>query len=237
MQYSIYEENLSAPRLKRYKNACNENREQAVELYKLNILLSLRLYGYLSIFEVVLRNRVDRHLRNQYKNQSYLKDQLDDPKGFLHEKKLNSQKMKVESAIIDIKRSGLSFSHERLVAALSFGFWTEMFGKYSFLAVRRTLLNIFPKKPSQTNRDDIYAILTRIRKIRNKIAHHEPICFRVKTQNNIIVTEITTERATQLLDDITRLYSYMNINYKDLINDLPNPIEAIEKIENLRSEI
>ena len=54
-----------------------------------------------------------------------------------------------------------------------------------FYAGGQSLLKIFPAKPTssptvQYNHKYVFNELERINKIRNRIAHHEPICFKLK---------------------------------------------------------
>ena len=64
----------------------------------------------------------------------------------------------------------------RIVAALSFGFWTAMFGPH-YEGLWRKALHRIAAKPDGTRlrRKDFSGPLTSIRTIRNRIAHHEPI--------------------------------------------------------------
>src|SRR5450631_1954862 len=55
---------ISKPRYLRYFNACGD-RETALALYRANIALSQQLYGVIGIFEVILRNSIDRHMINR----------------------------------------------------------------------------------------------------------------------------------------------------------------------------
>ncbi len=61
MSYNQYEILLSAPRLAKYKAACAGHEGKALTLYRANIRLSQELYAVIGLFEVVLRNHIDRH--------------------------------------------------------------------------------------------------------------------------------------------------------------------------------
>ena len=57
-----------------------------------------------------------------------------------------------------------------------------MFSGPQYVATGQRLLTVFPAKPKSTpdlriDNRFIYNELDRINKIRNRIAHHEPICF------------------------------------------------------------
>ncbi|WP_051038197.1 hypothetical protein [Thalassoporum mexicanum] len=56
---------------------------------------------------------------------------------------------------------------------LNFGFWVALFaGRYDVTLWRSALFRIFPKG---TRRKQVHSQLSRIRDLRNRIAHHEPI--------------------------------------------------------------
>src|SRR5258708_26077844 len=65
---------------------------------------------------------------------------------------------------------------------MDFGFWRYTFARHQFFAGGQSLLAIFPSKPisTRTNRYDhnyVFAELEKINLFRNRIAHHEPVCF------------------------------------------------------------
>ena len=51
MNYTDYENALSAARLNRYKNACGGNTNKALTLYRNNVKLCQRFYGILSVID------------------------------------------------------------------------------------------------------------------------------------------------------------------------------------------
>lgn len=79
-----------------------------------------------------------------------------------------------------LKKRNLSIdSHcsDKLVSVLSLGFWVDMFSSHSFLSGNQTLLKIFPNKEKGIGRRIVHKELDKIRIFRNRIAHHEAICF------------------------------------------------------------
>lgn len=81
---------------------------------------------------------------------------------------------KIQSAIKDL---GNKYSPDKLIASLSFGFWVTMFNKSGFNAGGKTLLKIFLRKEKGLGQKEVYKELRQILNFRNRIAHHEPICF------------------------------------------------------------
>ena len=76
-----------------------------------------------------------------------------------------------------IQKLGIEYTHDRLIAKFTFGFWTYQFASKEFAAAGSTLLNIFPKRPFGTNQKTVFKSLNKINDLRNRIAHYEPICF------------------------------------------------------------
>ena len=65
---------------------------------------------------------------------------------------------------------------------MEFGVWKYMFSNVVYALMGQSLLHIFPNKPTSTRQhryDNSYIFqeLDYINKLRNRIAHHEPICF------------------------------------------------------------
>ena len=64
----------------------------------------------------------------------------------------------------------------RVVAELNFGFWVALFAKrYDMRLWRARLSGLFAPSPS---RPELYGQLDRLRTLRNRVAHHEPILQR-----------------------------------------------------------
>jgi hypothetical protein len=156
---------LSDDRLKPYRMSVGGDNERAIRLYEQNTLLAESLYGILQGLEVALRNSIHARLsagfgRTDWWNAVQLKTE---------------QAMMLRSAEESLQRAGKPLEASRIVAELSFGFWTGLTGpRYSDLW-RDHLVKIFPRRPLQ--RADVQLRLNSIRKLRNRIAHHEPILF------------------------------------------------------------
>src|SRR6187402_3060301 len=64
---------ISAPRFNRFLLACRNDRRRAEKLYRLNLRMSQKMYAVLGIFEVVLRNAIDKHYAS-IKGPNWLED-------------------------------------------------------------------------------------------------------------------------------------------------------------------
>lgn len=110
--------------------------------------------------------------------------------------------------------------------------WRFMFAQNQFNATGRVLLRVFPSKPTSTpaiqyNNTYIFNQLAQLNDIRNRMAHHEPICFLpghpVKN----------TTYARQHYNLILQLFQWMQIDEAallyglDHINDVCNEIDSL----------
>lgn len=159
---------LSLERFGRYLAWAQGDRGRAIEFYTLNTRISESLYTPLQSLEVSLRNRIH----------AVMTEALGDEGWFYRTGVLlnDRQPEQLAKAIEDLKAVNKTPTPGRTVAALSFGFWTAMFGP-DYEGLWRATLRRIASKPDGTGlrRKDFSGPLTPIRTIRNRIAHHEPI--------------------------------------------------------------
>jgi hypothetical protein len=222
VRYSDFEYILSTPRLRRYLFATGNTR-RAVTLYRKNILLSQKLFAVVSCFEVALRNKIDRHYLECHGNDWIVKS-VD---GMFSDGNPNVQK-KIEEKV---KMLGRAYSHDKLVAEMEFGFWRYLFAPAQFKAAGSSLLKIFPGKPKsniliQYNHTYVFEALQKINKLRNRIAHHESICFGKATST--VDTRYVRERYTLIL----QLFQWMSIDEKSLMHGLDHVLLVCNDIDS-----
>jgi hypothetical protein len=169
------ERSLSVERFSGYVRSANGDRALAIRLYERNTRLSESLYGVVQGLEICLRNAVDRIFRSAY-----------GPDWYDHMPTLMYPlPQKLADAKQSILRHGKLLTPGRVVAELSFGFWTALFGrKYETRLWVPHLHKAFPnairptasrKKSIAMDRADVAHRLESVRQLRNRIAHHEPI--------------------------------------------------------------
>jgi hypothetical protein len=222
MKYDKYEQALSKPRLEKYKIACRGDKNKALVLYCYNIKLCQKFYGILSVLEVVLRNAIDKHNRTCLSDSDWLMTQATN--GFL----VNYQDsiFKERGKLVN---NG-NYTHDNLIASLSFGIWTFMFSRNCYKNSGKTLLQIFPNKTHGLNQREIYDDLDKIRLFRNRIAHHESLCFSRSG-------EIYTDYIQQVYDLIIRYIEFMGYRTDELFYGVETPISIIAKIKKLEVSI
>jgi len=223
MLYSDFERLISTPRIAKYLSACGNNTRKAMTLYRANIRLSTEIFSILCLFEIALRNAIDRHYRVTLGN-NWLFDAAQPGTGYLHavgcEKSLNS----VENVITNL---GVYYTHDKAIAELTFGFWTYQFASKEFAAAGSTLLQILPGRPFGTNHTKVFKKLTSINRIRNRIAHHEPICFGAPLS-------ISAAYATQKYNQIMEVLQWMGVDTKAFLYGIDAFQQEKQCIEGLQ---
>lgn len=170
MNFKISQKLFSMPRMRKYLNACNGDKRVTMQLYRYNLRLCQRFYGTLNLFEVMLRNAINEHYATRYSDPDWIVNQAKTGK------LLEFNKDEINQTEAGYRNRGI-YNNDKMVSALTMGFWTKLFSKKRYKRGGKTLLQIFPNKKKGKSQADIYKDLTHIREFRNRIAHHEPICF------------------------------------------------------------
>lgn len=230
MKYSEFQQILSGERLQRYLLACDNNTRKTMTLYRLNLNLSQEVFTLLSCFEVAVRNAIDRILTERL-GENWLRDAVLDGGIFDVPGCRDSAKI-IKKAYNRLMRDG-SYSHPKLLAEMEFGVWKYMFANPQYRAVGRTLLAIFPNKPRssaevQYNNTFIFNELDGVNILRNRIAHHEPICFARRQP------EIETSYILNAYQTLHKLFMWMGIDSHSLLYGLDHVQQVCSKINQLR---
>lgn len=227
MKYTEFEKIMSSDRMNRYRQACGGNTRKAMTLYRRNLKLSQEFFTIISCFEIALRNAINDQYKAIHGNQWLFN--AAQAGGFFH-----SQRTRVTCKIINkaITELGANYTHPKLVASLGFGFWRYLFATNQFRAGGQNLLQIFPNKPASTpqiqyNANYVFSELQKINNIRNRIAHHEPVCF--QPGQPVIDTAYVKEH----YDIIVTLFQWIDIDEKDLLYGLDHIDSVIDQVDNL----
>jgi len=166
-EIAALEDALSLERFARYLDWAGGDRRLAVELYTLNTCLSESLYTPIQTLEIALRNRIHAVLSAELHECWY--DEPRCPIGPRHAEQLAKPRN-------DLSAASNPDSPGRVVAALTFGYWTAFFNTDYEDLWRRHLHRIAKQADGKSlARKDFSRVLTPIRLLRNRIAHHEPI--------------------------------------------------------------
>jgi hypothetical protein len=159
---------LSAERLGPYLLAANDDFGTALALYEHNQALSEALYIPLQNLEVGLRNRLHVMLSLQFGQTWFDSGVIRKP----------AQVRAIQEAKDKLQRVGKPTDPGRIVAELNFGFWTGFFDAcYDQPLWHRHLRAVFSGAPrgQALTRKLFSGRLEAIRRLRNRVFHHEPI--------------------------------------------------------------
>jgi len=194
---------LSSPRFNAYLIETGNDFDKAYELYKVNIELSEAFYPILSILEICLRNAIHETLKIHFDDQYWFKNHL--PPEFLQF---------VSDAVQKATAQRKNITPDRIIAELNFGFWNRLFNRNYTSLLWKELRLIFKNIPKHIRqRGTIADALYRIRTLRNRIYHYEPIF------NN--------------LQDLEKQYNEMLAFLVWLDKDLPNMLSDIDRFGNI----
>jgi Abi-like protein len=237
MKYKDFEYYLSPERMSRFYNACGYDKVKAKKLYRINLKLSKSFLPLLSLFEVGLRNAIHRELSLHFADPDWI---IHQQSGFMISPSLGGKMVngkiiperyllnEVRKAQDKLRRSSANLTSARLIAEQNFGFWTAMFDKKYFHTLNRIPLNAFKAIPIGISETEIFPKLRLIRNFRNRISHHEPICFNTNgiycgNQAQLIrqlIYELSTWIGTDFKSYVSKIDSgYTGIQLK-LLNEL-----------------
>jgi len=227
MQYNEFERIMSAPRLGRYVAACNGNTRKAMRLYRLNLRLSQEMFTIISCFEIALRNAIDEHYVLVHGG-NWLRD-AQRPGGIFMVNRCRVSRGIITNAY---NRVNPNYTHAKLLAEMDFGFWRYMFAQPQYHAGGQSLIRIFPGKPSSTpnqqyNQTYIFRELKQVNDIRNRIAHHEPICFGLGT------SQVNSGYVNAKYGKIMTLFQWMEIDHADLLYGLNHIAKMTTELDGI----
>lgn len=198
-------------------------------LYRLNLNLSQEVFTLLSCFEVAIRNSIDAvlvaHLGNDWLRDAVMSGGIFDIPGCRDSANI------IRKAYTRLQRNN-SYTHSKLLAEMEFGVWKYMFANPQYRVTGRVLLSIFPNKPRSTaqcqyNNTYIFNELDGINILRNRIAHHEPICF-ARHQ-----PAIGTSYILNAYQRLHTLLLWMGIDSHSLLYGLDHVRQVCKKINQL----
>ena len=162
---------FSSQRLEKYINLYNGDVMKVAAHYKANIALSESLYTSLSVFEVTLRNALSKELERMMGRKDWYSVFPSNPA-------LKSLTSEVTVAIRHISQRGEMVSPDKIIAELTFGFWVTLLNSEYELTLWKSLRLAFPHMPKKDRkRKNVSSPCNALRKLRNRVFHHESICW------------------------------------------------------------
>jgi hypothetical protein len=205
---SSFRDAISHPRFSRYLDWAGGNEELALELYTLNTRLSESLYVSIHILEVVLRNRIDIVAATSSIGDQTL-DWFD-----RHEFQVGPRQVEqLRDAKAKILKDGKKVERSRVIATLMFGYWTAFLGKKYENHWQRDLHRIGRHLSGRgLKRKEFSEPLDKLRDLRNRIAHHEPIVhwdLRMHHDDILQLTEWLSPAAASWTRNVCRFQQVM----------------------------
>jgi len=163
---------LSHERLTAYQNRVTGNGQlNLFSHYAWNMALSESLYPTLQALEITLRNAIYDAARDHFKRDDWFDD-----RAIIHYY-FNTQSIAKAKETLQRKRKPLDPG--RIIAELTFGFWTSLFDKrYEQMLWHKIIKNTFPHMPkTDRTRQNLSQRFNKIRNLRNRVFHHEPIWY------------------------------------------------------------
>ncbi|MDE5551883.1 MAG: Abi family protein [Muribaculaceae bacterium] len=231
MKYADFEKIMSPQCMERYVKACGGDTRKAMTLYRYNLQISQEMFTIVSCFEVALRNAIDRKLTENL-GADWLRDSIM-PDGVFTESILRKTRDIITYAHRKLQQSQ-SYTHHKLLAEMEFGIWKYMFSPIQYRVTGRNLLSIFPRKPRssrdmQYNQSYIFNELDKVNSLRNRIAHHETICFASHTST------IDTSYVINVYNKIKTLFSWMDVDCNSLLYGLDHVSSVCDRINELKA--
>ena len=110
MDFETTQKLYSEARIGKYYKACDGDKLKTMQLYRYNLRLCQRFYGVLNIFEVILRNAVNRHYQNNFADTEWITDQA------ANGKLLTNYRDEIKQTEADYKKRGV-YNNDKMVSS------------------------------------------------------------------------------------------------------------------------
>lgn len=171
MDWMTLENHFSAARTGRYLSARRGNKQNAAADYVRNLRLAEAMLPVLSILETALRNGIHQRLNARYHRADWWVC-------WAGNTIFNWQNRQIADARAKLERRHESHSPDKVVAELTFGFWSSLFNVQFQSILWKDLRLVFgwcPKALRQ--RRNVSTALNQVRALRNRVFHHESLLW------------------------------------------------------------
>ena len=164
---TILKKSLSPQRLEKYLAASAGDLRTALDLYERNTRLSEAFYTPLQSMEICLRNKLHDELVARYGPDWFRAGMAP-----LYPDAVEA----IRKIVAGLDQARRPSGPGPIVAELSFGFWVGLLGpRYDATVWRQALYRAFEEDGRRLKRDRVHGRFNALRRLRNRIAHHEPI--------------------------------------------------------------
>jgi hypothetical protein len=163
-----------------YLTRAGGSRLDAMRLYTWNIAVAGALWGGFHVLEISLRNALHARLSVLAGREDWWNSIT------LH----TLERRKIDAAVRSVAREkGSRATPGHVVAELTFGFWVALLAnRYHQRLWATTIEAAFPHL--QGTRRALHAKLERLRMLRNRVAHHEPVFARDLSADHALILEV-----------------------------------------------
>ncbi|MEK6789272.1 MAG: hypothetical protein AABY68_10015 [Pseudomonadota bacterium] len=150
---------------------CGGDKARAVDAYTHNMLISEAFIPVLHVLEVALRNGIHQRMSSHYGRDDWYE-------AWVGDSNFNEQLGYVQEAKRKLAQRREAVSTDKVVAELNFGFWVSLFNRKIIHDTSKPLMLSFPRCPKAQRRPEpIRSKLNKIRNLRNRCFHHEPMVW------------------------------------------------------------
>ena len=188
--------------MKFYEEYAEKEKNSSVFYYRENIKKSSELYPYICVFEVLIRNKIAKHLS------TYFPDWYKENSNF-NQSILQSRHSKfISHANSRLLKRGKIVNEDGVISELTLGFWVTLFKKTYSQDVWHIwkYKNLFVGSWAYKKIGFIHNELEKIRYIRNRISHYEQILtyHPKEIKNNLL-------KIIKSLDAKNKIENYLDI--------------------------
>ena len=209
----------SIERLNTFVTSDSDTMEDIAVHYSNNIIISQALYPELCTLEVILRNAINNTLKMQISD-TWLEDEIKN-NTLLEPNDYQLLLNAYNSTQDECKNTSKPFTTGRVIANLNFGFWTNLcVKKYNSKIWNKgsCFKGIFVNYPSKKQAIAVISQkLYKIRKLRNRIFHYEPI-FK------------NPEKTLELYNIILEILSYLPNDHLKILSRTSNFLNTYNKL-------
>ena len=207
----LLESAFSAQRMSKYLRLYPNNESRAILHYKENLKLAEAFYISLSVFEVTLRNALSRQMEE-------LAGRKDWYAIFSTNPALSNLSTDISKATIHISNRGEQVNPDKIISELTFGFWVMLLNNEYEKVLWKSLRKAFPYMPKNIRqRKNVSSPCNAFRKLRNRVFHHEAICWDI-------------DYVTRLHDSLIQVLGWIN-------KDMPAWLETVDHFDAVKSDI
>ncbi|MFL1449158.1 hypothetical protein ACI77O_12255 [Pseudomonas tritici] len=171
MNWNDLERHFSPARLGRYCAHRQGDQRRAAADYMHNVQMAGAMVPMLNVLEIALRNAIHRRLESQYQRPDWWVSWAN-VQGFSY------QCRQINDASAKLARRGEQLTPDKIIAELTFGFWSSLFNVQFQGTLWKSLRLVFAHCPkAQRQRGNISGSLNQIRDLRNRVFHHEPLLW------------------------------------------------------------